>query len=306
MGSSIGARAYQITLRKKGDYSVLDFGGGGIVISPPKFVTDFVAQHTGVVKNAERERSWFFEEKVQGSPGNSKGYVNYGTFGFESNFVDSKTKKLNYKRKTTDTEEIPLFYDIWYPPNASYILCAFQSFQGRSCITLVMTTMQEEFQVKNPGYLLNFRKLLPTDSSGGLFNFEVQKLTLIKRDASPDLADKYFHARPAEPVMIEMSMTAKRRSSLGMLGTITHALRTRSPGLVTHDGIVFTDATAAIRVGGRTRQVGILGASGDAGVIDLTDAVTCAPNGHPTLDSISKEVRDILKDFHKTTSAAKL
>ncbi len=39
------------------------------------------------------ERTWYFEEKDRDEVGCSKGYVRYGTVGFESTFVDNETKK---------------------------------------------------------------------------------------------------------------------------------------------------------------------------------------------------------------------
>ena len=132
---------------------------------PPQFITQFAVLHSTVTQNADRERSWYFEVKDSRGPGTSKGYVHYGTFGFESNFVDTNTKKHNYRRKVTDIEEIPLFFEFWYPTKSTHIFAVFQSFQGRSCIQLVMSEMQESFEKANPGFVIVFKKLLPNDLS---------------------------------------------------------------------------------------------------------------------------------------------
>ena len=78
----------------------------------PQFLTDFAATHSTANEDSQLERSWFFEAKDVKPPDSSRGYVRYGTYGFESDFVDTKTKTHNYRRKTTDVELIPLFYGV--------------------------------------------------------------------------------------------------------------------------------------------------------------------------------------------------
>src|SRR5690606_27308299 len=116
--------------------------------------------------NTSLERSWYFEEIRSYSLGSSQGYVHYGTFGFESNFVDTKTQTHTYRRQVTDVEEIPLFYEFWCPPSSEYGLVAFQSFQGRSCISLVLNSMKQKFEEVNSDYIIIFKKLMPNDARG--------------------------------------------------------------------------------------------------------------------------------------------
>jgi hypothetical protein len=270
MASSIGVRVYLISLHRKGDRATLPLAAGGTGTPPPQFISQFISTHSMVTQNKDRERSWYFEQKDSNGSGNSKGYVHYGTFGFESNFIDTNTKKKNYRRKVTDIEEIPLFYEFWFPNPHAFVI--FQSFQGRSCIHLVLSNISELFEIDNPGLQLRFKKLMPNDSAGSLYsNAPVKKLRLIKKNIPSDLADRYFRTRPPEAINLEVSLTAKRNGSLGKFGLLTQSLTTDASGVVTHDGISFDDAIAEIRIGGRTRPVGVFGTTGDAGVIDLTN-----------------------------------
>src|SRR5262245_48108074 len=84
-----------------------------------KFISHFIDAHRTGIQNSELERSWYFELRDE-DPGNYRGYIHYGTFGFESNFVDAKTKKRNYRRKTTDVEEIPLYFEFWLPKKENF------------------------------------------------------------------------------------------------------------------------------------------------------------------------------------------
>jgi len=300
MASSISIRVYLLQLHRRRDHKTLPFrsAAGGVFV--PGFVSKFVADCSTTTEDADLERSWYFEEKMKGVLGNSKGHIHYGTFGFESNIVDNKTKKSKYKRQTTDSEVLPLYYEFWYPPRAQHIFVVFQSFAGRSCVHLVLRKMQEVFEAEHPGFLLRYKKLMPNDSSGSVYRgYPVQKLTLIKKNVSSDLADQYSGARPSEPVNLEVSLVARRKGSVGIFGALINQLRPSESGVITHAGFTFDEATANVRVGGRSRAVGIFGNNSEAGVIDITESVKKGRDGHPILESIIEETKSILKEFQE-------
>ncbi len=295
MGSTVGVRIYKLTLHEKSKRTELPFSFQGAV-PPPQFVSDFISQHSVSNTDADLERSWWFEQKETQPIGNSKGYVRYGTYGFESNFVDIRTKKSNYKRKTTDVEEIPLYYEFWTPPNSGHILVAFQSFQGRSCIRIVMQKMLEKFEAGSPNFIIKFKKIIPNDPSGSMSRASVKKFTLVKRNIHSDLADKYLSSRPARPVDFEVAIKAKRQGSLGAFGDIVNSIRKDDAGLVVYDGLAFDEGSVEVRLGGRLRRVGVFGISSDVGVIDLTDAIRRGADGHPTFESMVSETKTLDRD----------
>jgi len=303
MANAIGLRCYQIVVHKKRDTTPLAFDDFELDLAPPEFVANFIKNHLNPVQNDERERSWYFEEHSAGHAiGDSVGYIRYGTFGFESDLVNTRTKERNYRRKIDDIEEIPLFYEFWFPKKSDHALAAFQSFAGRSCIGLVMERLEEAFEQANPGYVMRFRKLLPNDSGGALYSAApVKQLKFIKRNAPSDITDRYFDDGIPSEVDFEVAFTARRRQSLGPFGDIARNLaRDAKTGLVTHDGIEFGEAVATIRVGGRYRPVGVFGLNSDAGVIDITGDIVKGPDGHPTFESVQLQTKDILLDFHKS------
>lgn len=306
MASAIGLRVYRIGVHKRGNPPLIPFDDDDLQKPVQEFIGDFITSHATVIQNDALERSWYFEERGEGGSGNSQGYVHYGTFGFESNFIDTKTKKHHYRRKTTDIEEIPLFYEFWCPEACSFGFVSFQSFQGRSCIGLVMSKMKEAFESANPEHILSFKKLLPNDAKGSAYySAPVKQLRLIKRKASSDITDRYFDNPSPEPIDLEIIMSARRRKSLGDLTSLLKSVKSRDNSVIMHDGIEFPEAVAEIRVGNRTRKVGVLGFNGEAGVIDITDVIVRGSDGHPTFASLKKESDTILRDFYSAIEGSK-
>ncbi len=305
MASAIGLRVYFLTLRKKGDSKDQPFNDTTLAVSPSQFMKSFYLSNKTPVQSTELERSWYLEEMASDANRNSKGYIHYGTFGFESNLVDGKTKKKNYRRKTTDVEEIPLFYEFWFPGQKNYAFVVFQSFQARSCIQIVMSKIQDEFEKRNTGFRLNYQKIMPSGGEGGLFSkAPVKSLRLIRRNISGDIADRYIGHTGVEAVDFEIVISARRKSALGNFGQLFGSLK-RTDGVVLHDGIEFFEAVADIRFGNRIRRVGVFGGNSDAGVIDITEDIVKGSNGHPTFESISSISDDILKNFEKIISSKK-
>jgi hypothetical protein len=264
ISSTIGLRVYMLSvqLRQKPTSLTFDTKGGGLDV--PNFVSEFIKSHSAVTEVSDKERSWNFDEKIKEGPGTSKGLIHYGMHGFESKIIDTKTRKKQYDRQVTDSEIIPLYYHFWHPTKSNYLLVALQSFQGRSCISLVTSQMQHVFERKFPQHLLRFRKLMPTSSSASIYrDLPVQKLTFIKHNASSDIADQYSGFKPAEPVRIEMSMIAKRKGRLGSLNDVFQKINPTDNGILTQEGIGFDEAVANVRIGKGVRPVGVFGGNSD-------------------------------------------
>jgi len=297
MTSAIGVRVYRIGVHRRGDQTSVHLEDGDLSQSVPDYAAKFIDAHSDVQKDDDKERSWYFEKKSSENNSRHKGYVRYGTFGFESNFLDHKTRSHEFKRKTNHVEEVPLFFDMWFPKNELFGFAAFQSFQGRSCIHLVVDRMMEQFKKVNKEHALVFKKLMPNDKKGGAYmSAPVKRLRLIKRDASSDVADQY--ALDAESIDFEVSISARRKRSLGSLSSIINNFGNTQNSVVTHRGIDFPEAVAEVRFGKRVRRVGVLGVNGDAGVIDLTEDVKKGSDGHPTFGSLEKEIDELLINFY--------
>lgn len=300
MPSAIGLRIYQISIRQKGNSKPIVLESDELETSTQNFIADYIRKHSKITQSAELERSWYFEVRENDNLSSCRGYVHYGTFGFESNFVDGKTKARNYRRKTTDVEEIPLYFEFWCPPRENFGFVGFQSFQGRSCINLVMSGLKQAFENENSDFTFVYKKLLPSDANGSILaKAPVKRLRLIRKDAPSDLADRYFRNPSQDSIDFEIIVSARRRKSLGSMSSLLKSIKT-TKGVIMDDGVDFNEAVAEIQIGNKTRRVGILGANGDAGVIDLTNEVDRGPDGHPTFKSLKKATNEILDDFYET------
>lgn len=303
MPSAIGLRVYQISVSLRGDPQALAIDDPALRQALKPFLTAFIGGRKRVIQNAEMERSWYFEEKKAEGSGKSRGYVHYGTFGFASRMVDTLTQAETYKRKVTDVEEVPLYYEFWSPDKGKHALAAFQSFQGRSCVSLVMNAMKEAFETANPGYLFRYYKLLPNDRRGSLYSGAgVKRVHLIKRNASGDLANRIMNE--PRPVDLEIILSAKRMMSMGPLGEVSKSIRENVEGVVVYEGMKFDEVSADVKIGNRTLPVGIFGGDGNAGVIELTEVVDKGVDGHPTFDSLAEHTQNILVHFQSILSGA--
>lgn len=299
MARAIGLRVYRISITVKGDPKKnvpLDFSA--LSTSFYDFVDQFIDQNSVANSVAAMERTWFFDKSSGSKKMDNFGHVSYGTYGFESNFKNNKTKKVNYRRKKNDVEEIPLFFNFFFPGGKRYGLVAFQSFQGRSCVQLVIDKMKEAFEASNSDYHLRISKMMPNDANGSIFNTApVKRLKFIKRKSSADISDLYESDAP-DPVDVELTISARRKGSLGSFRSVAGSLR--HDGVLSYGGMDFDEAVAQIRVGGKLRPVGILGNNRNAGVIDVTESIVWGDDGHPTIESIRKESQEILKSFSQS------
>lgn len=301
MVNTIGLRCYLVTAQRERDPAWLSFDDDlEFELTPERFLKNFIETHAEPVRDHDRERSWYFAPaNPPAENGSSKGYIHYGTFGFESKIVNLRTRKASYNRKVDDAEEIPLFYEFWRPDDADYALMAFQSFGVRSCINAVQEKFKDRFSSANPGYAIRFTKLVPDDGSGGVYSTApVKHIRLIKRNASADIADKYV-AESSKPIDIELHLKARRNQSLGPFGTVSRKLKSgRAGGLITYEGVEFGEAIANIRIGGKYRPVGVFGSNADTGVIDLTPDVKKGRDGHPIYTSIEEQTAQILAEMN--------
>lgn len=299
--SAIGLRQYKLFVTEKNSRDFVEPEDGRLETSLPDFVRRFFTTHAANVNEEGLERSWRIEERETDGHGHSRGIIRYGTYGFESELQDQDTGETNYNRRSTDIEVIPLYYEAWVPEAERFGLLSFQSFMGRSCISAVFSRMKALFEGSNDGFMLKMHKIMPAESDGAAFaSRAVKGVTLVSRRTSTDLTDRLFSNEDAEHVRISLNVTAGRNKRLGLLSDLLHSVPADGAGVIRYKGIEFDDAVAHVRVGNKTRPVGVFGANRDVGVVDVTEDVVRGPDGHPTFDSIKGEADSILTSMYET------
>lgn len=233
------------------------------------------------------------------------GHINYGIYGFESNLIDINNGKINYERTTQDSEEIPLYFQFWIPDNQKIGYAIFQSFQGRSCNTLVLNEVRRHFKDLFKETFLRIEKLMPEQlmELDGDKAF-VKELRLIKRKPPQDVVERLISPAITNEVReIELAIKAKRNKVIGSYSKLKEIFTSKSEnGVLTHDGIEFDRINAEVDINGRRRIVGMLTPSKNTGVIDITDEVKIEKNGHPKFDSIANIASQLISDFHTMTN----
>lgn len=299
MPGSIGLRQYKLFVTERGSRDFVDPLDDALIPNLPSYIDNFFAAHSTNVNEAGMERSWRIQEIEKDGSGHSRGLIHYGTYGFESDLQDQLTGETNYTRQPTDIEIIPLYYEAWLPSEQRFALLSFQSFMGRSCIQAILSRLKSNFEATNEGYLLKAHKIMPGENGGSAFAARsVKGLTLISRRTTTDITDRLFSGEDADHVRVTLNVTAGRKRSLGALGDLLQSVPAH--GIISYRGFEFDDAVAHVRVGNRTRPVGVFGANRDVGVIDITEDVTFGSNGHPAFQSIKVQAYQILNSMFET------
>lgn len=307
MTHSVGLRQYKIHVQEKKGGNLIDPQSVLLNQNFSDFLADFILQNSKQQNAKKLERSWKFKELQAELPGCSRGWIGYGVYGFKSRLEDGTTGALNYQRKRSDNEVIDLYYRYWLPDLENFVLVSFQSFSGRSCITLVLSAMQKLFEANNPQHRLLYSKLLPSNASGKIYEGKpVKNLTLVSRKPNTDLADRFFATKDQKTSRMRVTINAGRGRSFGILSEMIQRLPDDSNAVITHNGIEFDEAVAGVKVGDKIRPVGVFGAHSDVGVIDVTDEITKGDDdGHPTYESINATADNILSGLYEHLHGSK-
>lgn len=298
---TINLRVYKVTLKRRGNQELCSFDDPDLVGNVENEFDVFVNDNLESNKNSELERTWYFGDIEKDTKSKRvSALIHYGTYGFASRIVDGMSRKEKFRRSVSDSEEIPLYFDAYFPEGQDFALFAFQSFQGRSCISLLISTLKEHFEIKNRQFLLRFEKVAPTGAhSGSMKDRDVKEVRLIRKKAVNHLEDYYASGASSEEVNLELSIKARRRGTLGKLGDLVGALDV--DGLLLYEGIQFEQATAMVKVGKKRQRVGVFGTNQEFGTMDITEDVEWNPvDGHPTRASLKSCCDEILEDFYNT------
>ncbi len=292
--NTIGVRLYRVAVRGGDSRSELRFSDEDMNVM--RFVRSFLRERKSAVTRDDRLRRWYVDH-FEVDEGMVRGVLKYGHYGYESDIVDSETSEERYKRKSSDVEQIPLYFSFWIPKKGGFGIAAFQSFQGRSCIDIFTSDIAEQFTNRHHECKLLFHKVMPGGAEGMFLQKPVKKLYCMKKHETADHADKLRNL-PIEDFNVEVKFSARRRKNFGILRDVLEELRGEG-GAQTfiYGGVEFEEAYAEVNVGGKPQRIGVFGYSTNSGVIDVTDDVEIE-NGHPTFETISEVVDDLIVRIH--------
>lgn len=293
--NKIGLYVYKIILADVKTHKDRDLSDGNVGTSLANLFDKFILENKTLKIDGSIARSWILDPRpVDGFI--RDGWIRYGSFGYQSTIHDSNTREKKYDRLTSDIEEIPLYYHFWIPNKGPHGFAVFQSFGERSCVDLVRGAISSYFNNNASKHRLFFKKFMP-QPEGELQNLTVKRLILIKKNFPKDQVEKVVGVLPSE-VDVEISIQARRRGMLGTFSDLAGRLLNKGGAKAfLYEGVEFERAMAEVQIGKTRRKVGLFGYSNHTGVIDVTEDVEISEDGHPTIESISQEVRNLLVDF---------
>jgi hypothetical protein len=222
------------------------------------------------------------------------GLIKYGTTGIASDIIDPVHNVVQLRREKNFIEEIPLFFIFYMPEGEDTWYVASQSFGSRSCSTAFNRALFDFFRERS-NLILQVQKVMPIDGLE-MEPRPVQKLTLIRRRVdSEEFPNQLGHL--ARELMVTMSISIDGRGALGLFSEIRDRLEGRADRALVYDGIEFDEAQATVKVGNSYRKVGLLGASNNAGVVDVSDQIERDDDDFPTFESIKNISLEICEEY---------
>ena len=289
MTHAVGLRTYQLFIVKGRGGNYVHPEDEGLSVSLPTLLTQFTTKFAKANTVDVQEKTWGMNEVSCDRPGNSVGTVAYGRYGYAATLKNISTGEQTYRRSRDESEELNLYYRFWLPDGEKFALAAFESFSGKSCISLIFDALKQFFESQNSGYGLRIRRLMPTGASERIYaGRPVKNLTLVSRKPPSDLADQLFAGKAKSTRRISITMHSARNGILGTFEDLMSGLPHDGSGVIIHDGIEFDQATAHVRIGDEIKPIGVFGASSEVGVIDITESVTKDDDGLPIFNSIEK------------------
>lgn len=242
-----------------------------------KCIDDFAKKNADAGVEEDITRRWLvtqFDKQKDGA----RIFLDYGRSGFGSRLIDGKSRKLNYDRKTSDVEVVPLLSRLWFPTKGQYGIWAFQSFGQFSCNGLVLESFKNFARDRWPDYVFNALPLVPSY----LESYKTAPVTAVtlKKKAPGDAAVAQTNVGGAENVLIDVRISSERGSRLGKLQDLLPRFSGDKAKGRSFGGQEYDYAHATIDIEGRKRTVSLYGPGRGTGLIDLDDDVKKI-GGHP-------------------------
>lgn len=262
----------------------------------PRFVPRFISEFSKAKDDADGPtRAWYLDAATSNND-TVDGFIRYGSSGFESKIVDSRSLEEKYDRKTTDMEVIPLYFRMWIPSSGPYGLVALQTFGQRSCVNRFYDGFFQGYRRFNEGYRITFDPVAPVQLSSYRHG-QVKKISFFKHDHASDSSENAV--LPAGNLVdYRVTLQARPKEHLGLLQGLKERFASRADDKhIQYGDTDFDEATAEVLVGKKRRRVTLFGMSRETGKFDLTEDVTRGPNGMPLLESIRAETSAIFDDI---------
>ncbi|MBO9407442.1 hypothetical protein J7399_08395 [Shimia sp. R9_1] len=240
------------------------------------------------------------------------GNIQYGIYGIASNIArgaitdadeisEGENELEVVERDVDDLEEIPIYFQCYFPPNSKNGYIAFQTYQTRSCAGLVLGHLVGEF---NRAYELQELKMtaskvmLSGEHDPVVRDAPVKELTLIRNKMKADPFDAYI-ADHVEEIKLKMTIAAAGRGrSLGRYIGYFNSYQSQKDDILIYDGIEFEKAVALVDLGrNKRRKVNLIGYDSSAGSVEISDLIEYDEREFPIIETMTPVFRESIGDI---------
>jgi hypothetical protein len=307
----IGIRIYKLALFD--NHIGVKFGTPGLGEEPEQHFRAILG-HQAMYNDLGRQRT-YRPEALNNGADYAHGLLQYGNYGIASTLQigvlqpqdeEGPVEVQVVRRGELDVEEIPLYYMFHFPADEKFAYIAFQTYQTRSCATLVLGHLIQSFndQRVHLGQRLTVQKVMLSAAEDPVVRASPVKEVILVRNRMP--ADRFnrYVRNAVDKIRLKITIGATRGSTLGSYIGLFNEYQAHQGDILLFEGIEFQKAIALVEVGGKLRKVNLLGYDSSAGVIDISDQVELDDDGeYPTADSMEPVFRSSISDVAEMLAA---
>ncbi len=226
------------------------------------------------------------------------GVIDGGHYGASGRVQDSKSKKPTYKIGVTQGVTMPAFFMVIIPINSERGLLIVQTSKVVPIYTVLTQHMENVTNKLNSNLRVHITPLVTAEAFQELVKGgELQRLSYTRYSIPSDVADKYASGSTAKSGTMTVTFNAPKGKLLPMGKALRELAKDKDakfevPGMAQE----FEKATAQVRFKGRYRTLKFRNPFAQP-VHDLTGELELGPNGHPTFESLVKQVGEVADEY---------
>ncbi len=255
---------------------------------------------SGGVKDIELLHRCMEVRDLETTEDGCRGRLFVGEYGYSSDIVNSKAKKVSYKKTSTDAELLPFYFDLSVPKDGSQGLLVLQRL-GRGGIksyfqTYVLEPVEKLLQKTIDLQPVMPKALLQKLMKGG----RITEVRIVKHEIPGDVADIFNGKNKA--IEGEFEWVLRPRGDGKILGGVFSEYLKKKDGTIADHVIIedfdYQEVKVEIEVGdGRRRIVNFANLNSLKATFDVSDQVEPGPDSYPTFKSLKLASAKIMKEI---------
>ncbi|MBZ5515838.1 MAG: hypothetical protein LAN62_13535 [Acidobacteriia bacterium] len=222
----------------------------------------------------------------------SRGIIETGDYGFESDIYDIKRKSVSYRRKIHEAEMLPFYFAVVVPIGADEGLVILQRFKQFGIRRVLLADLERYFLPRLPGLKILMNPLIPEELvTEYLKNGRITKIRFIRFGISSDIANVFDTRKHTEEEgHMELVVAARRNSALPLGKRVSQVLTGKRDlnKLIELHEFPYDRVKLEVRYGQVHRTIDLAHLHRVRAYYDITEEVVLGTGGHPTLESLNQ------------------